>query len=78
MTDKLRAVIFDDEIMQGLFQAGFISATVFTQRDIFLWVDAQTRILKISKHQAMIKASYKWKMHYNTIDKACKKFKTAK
>jgi hypothetical protein len=77
MTDKVRAVLYDDEIMQGLFKAGFISATAFQYRDIYLWVITQVQVRKISKHKAMIEASYKWKLHYNTIDKAVNKFKSA-
>lgn len=78
MIDKVKAVLYDDEIMQGLFKAGFINATVFEQRDIYLWVTTQIKVRKISKHQAMIDATYKFKRHYNTIDKAVTKFKGTK
>lgn len=75
MIDKVRSVLYDDEIMQGLFKAGFISATAFLYRDIYLWVSTQMKVRSISKHKAMIEATDKFKLHYNTVDKAFNKFK---
>jgi hypothetical protein len=40
-----------------MYKAGFITANIFTYREIYLWVPAQMKIRSITKNQAVLEAN---------------------
>ena len=74
MTIQLANTLFDDGIFSALYKAGFITAKVFTYREIYLWVQAQMKIRGICKHQAVIEAEMKFDKDERTIWRALNSF----
>jgi len=70
MTEKVKAVLYDDDVMQGLFKAGFITSKVFLHRDIFLWVSAQIKVRNIDRLQIIKEAAAKFDCSTRTISRA--------
>ena len=75
ISEKVRAVLYDDEIMQGMFKAGFITANVFFHRDIYLWVTTQVTVRGITQNKAMNEAVEKFDVSKRTIERAVYTFK---
>lgn len=74
MERRLLLTFFDDGLMSALYKAGFIGVKAFLYRDIYLWVDAQVKIRKISKTQAVLEAEIKFDRSEATIWNALKSF----
>jgi len=74
MTIKLANTLFDDGIFSALYKAGFITAKVFTYREIYLWIHAQVKTRCISKNQAVLEAEIKFMKDERTIWRALNSF----
>lgn len=71
---KVTLTLFDDGIMSALYKAGFIGVKAFLYRDIYLWVDTQITVRKISKTQAVLEAEVKFDRGRAAIWRALKSF----
>jgi hypothetical protein len=60
MNIKLANTLFNDGIFSEMYKAGFITAKIFTYREIYLWVQAQMKIRGITKNQAVLEAGGKY------------------
>ena len=74
MNIKTANALFDEGIFSELFKAGFITAKVFTYREIYLWVQAQMQIRNITKNQAVLEAEVKFDKDERTIWRALNSF----
>lgn len=74
MDIKIANALFDDGTFTEMYKAGFITSKVFTYREIFLWIDAQMKVRRISKNQAVLEAEVKFKKSEVTIWKAVRSF----
>lgn len=74
MDSKVTLTLFDDGIMSALYKAGFIGVKAFLYRDIYLWVDTQVKVRKITKTQAVLEAEVKFDRSEATIWNALKSF----
>lgn len=74
MNIQLANTLFDDGVFSALYKAGFITAKLFTYREIYLWVEAQTKTRGISKNQAVLEAEIKFGKDERTIWRALNSF----
>lgn len=74
MNIKLANTLFDDGIFSEMYKAGFITAKIFTYREIYLWVQAQIKIRSITKNQAVLEAGGKFNKDERTIWRALNSF----
>ena len=74
MNIKIANTLFDDGIFSEMYKAGFITAKIFTYREIFLWVQAQMRARGITKNQAVQEAGGKFNKDERTIWRAMNSF----
>jgi len=74
MNIQLANTLFDDGVFSALYKAGFITAKLFTYREIYLWVQAQTKTRGISKNQAVLEAEIKFGKDERTIWRALNSF----
>jgi hypothetical protein len=68
--------LFNDGIFSEMYKAGFITAKVFLYREIYLWVQAQTKTRNINKRKAVMEASVKFEKDERTIWRALNSFHT--
>jgi hypothetical protein len=76
MNIQLANTLFDDGVFSALYKAGFITTKVFTYREIYLWVQAQTKTRGISKNQAVLEAETRFNKDERTIWRALNSFET--
>ena len=74
MNIKLANTLFDEGVFSALYKAGFITAKVFTYREIYLWVKAQVKTRGITKNQAVLEAEVKFMKDERTIWRALNSF----
>jgi hypothetical protein len=74
MDIKLANTLFDDGIFSALYKAGFITAKIFTYREIYLWVQAQVKTRGITKNQAVLEAEVQFGKDERTIWRALNSF----
>jgi hypothetical protein len=74
MNIKTANTLFDDGIFSEMYKAGFITAKIFTYREIYLWVQAQMKIRDITKNQAVQEAGGKFNKDERTIWRALNSF----
>ena len=74
MNIQLANTLFDDGVFSAMYKAGFITAKVFTYREIYLWVSAQIQVRGISKNQAVLEAGVKFDKDERTIWRALNSF----
>lgn len=74
MNIKLANTLFNDGIFSEMYKAGFITAKIFTYREIYLWVHAQMKIRGITKNQAVLEAGGKFNKDERTIWRALNSF----
>ena len=74
MNIKIANTLFDDGIFSELYKAGFITAKIFTYREIYLWVQAQIQTRGITKNQAVLEAEGKFNSDERTIWRALNSF----
>ena len=74
MNIQLANTLFDDGVFTALYKAGFITAKLFTYREIYLWVHAQVKTRGISKNQAVQEAAIKFDKNERTIWRALNSF----
>ena len=74
MNIKLANTLFDHGIFSEMYKAGFITAKIFTYREIYLWVQAQMKIRSITKNQAVHEAGGKFNKDERTIWRALNSF----
>jgi len=67
MNIQLANTLYEDGVFSALYKAGFITARVFTYREIYLWVAAQIKTRGISKNQAVLEAEAKFDKNERTI-----------
>jgi len=70
MDIKLANTLFDDGVFSAMFKAGFITAKIFTYREIYLWVQAQMQTRGLTKNQAVLEAELKFRKDERTIWRA--------
>jgi hypothetical protein len=70
MNIQLANNLFDNGILSAMYKAGFITAKVFTYREIYLWVHAQIKSRGITKNQAVLEAEVKFEKDERTIWRA--------
>jgi hypothetical protein len=74
MTIQLANTLFDDGVFSAMYKAGFITAKIFTYREIYLWVHAQMKTRGICKRQAVMEAELKFGKDERTIWRALNSF----
>jgi len=74
MNIKLANTLFDNGIFSEMYKAGFITSKIFTYREIYLWVQAQMKIRRITKNQAVLEAGDKFNKDERTIWRALNSF----
>jgi hypothetical protein len=74
MNINLANTLFDDGIFSAMYKAGFITAKVFTYREIYLWVQAQIKTRGLTKNQAVLEAEIKFNKDERTIWRALNSF----
>lgn len=74
MNIKTANALFDEGIFSEMYKAGFITAKVFSYREIYLWVQAQMQIRGITKNQAVLDAELKFNKDERTIWRALNSF----
>jgi len=74
MNIKVANTLFDEGIFSAMYKAGFITAKVFTYREIYLWVQAQVKTRSITKNQAVLEAEIKFDKDERTIWRALNSF----
>jgi hypothetical protein len=62
--------LFDEGVFSAMYKAGFITAKVFTYREIYLWVHAQMQVRGLPKNQAVLEAEVKFDKDERTIWRA--------
>ena len=78
MNIKLANTLFDDGVFSAMYKAGFITAKIFTYREIYLWVHAQLKTRGITKNQAVLEAEEKFMKDERTIWRALNSFEDGK
>ncbi|RFZ85699.1 hypothetical protein DYU05_08910 [Mucilaginibacter terrenus] len=66
--------LFDQGVFSAMYKAGFITAKVFTYREIYLWVHAQVQTRHITKNQAVSEAATKFDKDERTVWRALNSF----
>ena len=66
--------LYNEGTLTALYKAGFITAKVFTYREIYLWVCAQVQTRNITKNQAVLEAEVKFEKDERTIWRAMNSF----
>jgi hypothetical protein len=74
MNIKLANTLFDDGVFSAMYKAGFITAKIFTYREIYLWVQAQIKTRGIAKNAAVLEAEIKFRKDERTIWRVLKSF----
>jgi len=74
MTIQLANTLFDDGVFSAMYKAGFITAKIFTYREIYLWVQAQIKTRGISTRQAVLEAEVKFNKDERTVWRALNSF----
>ena len=74
MNIELVNTLFNEGIIRELFKAGFVNPKVFSYHEIYLWVHAQIKTRSISKNQAVLEASVKFKRDERTVWRALNSF----
>lgn len=74
MNIKLANTLFDEGIFSALYKSGFITAKVFTYREIYLWVQAQMQIRDVTKREAVVEAGRKFGKDQRTVWRALDSF----
>jgi hypothetical protein len=74
MNIKIANTLFDEGIFSAMYKAGFITAKVFTYREIYLWVLAQVKTRGLTKNQAVLEAEIKFMKDERTIWRALNSF----
>lgn len=74
MNIKQANLLYNEGTLTALYKAGFITAKVFTYREIYLWVKAQMQTRNISKNQAVLEAEVKFEKDERTIWRALNSF----
>ena len=74
MNIKTANALFDEGIFSEMYKAGFITAKVFSYREIYLWVTAQMQIRGITKNQAVLEAEVKFDKDERTVWRALNSF----
>jgi len=74
MNIKMANTLFDDGIFSEMYKAGFITAKIFTYREIYLWVQAQIKTRGVTKNQAVLEAGGKFNKDERTIWRALNSF----
>ena len=77
MNIKLANTLFDDGVFSAMYKAGFITAKIFTYREIYLWVHAQLKTRGVNKDQAVLEAEVKFMKDERTIWRALNSFQDA-
>jgi hypothetical protein len=77
MNIKTANTLFDDGIFSAMYKAGFITAKIFTYREIYLWVLAQVKTRGLTKNQAVLEAEIKFMKDERTIWRALNSFSEA-
>jgi hypothetical protein len=70
MNIQIANQLFDNGTLSTLYKSGFITAKVFTYREIYLWVHAQVQTRGITKNQAVLEAEVKFEKDERTIWRA--------
>ena len=70
MNIQLANTLFDEGVFSAMYKAGFITAKVFTYREIYLWIHTQVQVRGISKNQAVLEAELKFGKDERTIWRA--------
>ncbi|AMR33942.1 hypothetical protein A0256_22085 [Mucilaginibacter sp. PAMC 26640] len=68
--------LFDEGIFSAMYKAGFITAKIFTYREIYLWVHAQIQVRHLTKNQAVLEAEVKFAKDERTIWRALNSFQS--
>jgi len=66
--------IVEDGLAAELYKSGFLPAKFFTYYDIYLWVDMQIKVRRITKRTAVHEAEIKFDVQEMTIWRALKSF----
>ena len=74
MDIKLANTLFDDGVFSALYKAGFITAKIFTYREIYLWINAQVQVRGLTKRQAVLEAEIKFNKDERTVWRALNSF----
>lgn len=74
MNIKIANTLFDEGTFSAMYKAGFITAKVFTYREIYLWINAQMQIRGLNKRQAVLEAEIKFKKDERTVWRALNSF----
>lgn len=74
MNIKIANALFDDGVFSEMYKAGFITAKIFTYREIYLWVQAQMKTRSVTKNQAVLEAGGKFNKDERTIWRALNSF----
>ena len=67
MNIKLANTLYNEGVLSAMYKAGFITAKVFTYREIYLWINAQMQTRSITKRQAVLEAGGKFNKDERTI-----------
>ena len=78
MNIKIANTLFDDGVFSAMYKAGFITAKIFTYREIYLWVHAQVKTRGVTKDQAVLEAEVKFMKDERTIWRALNSFEEGK
>jgi len=78
MNIKIANTLFDDGVFSAMYKAGFITAKIFTYREIYLWVHAQVKTRGVTKNQAVLEAEVKFMKDERTIWRALNSFEEGK
>ena len=70
MDIQLANTLFDNGVFSAMYKAGFITSKIFTYREIYLWVHAQTQVRGLTKNQAVLEAEVKFGKDERTIWRA--------
>lgn len=70
MNITLANTLFNDGIFSEMYKAGFITDKVFTYREMYLWVHAQTKTRDLTKNQAVLEAAGKFNRDERTVWRA--------
>jgi hypothetical protein len=70
MNIVLANTLFNEGIFSEMYKAGFITDKIFIYREMYLWVHAQMKTRRISKHQAVLEAGGKFERDERTVWRA--------
>ena len=74
MDTQLQNFVFDDLFFVNAYKRGWITHKFFSQREIYMWVDAQVKLRKITRYKAALEAEVKFGKGIATIFRALKAF----